>query len=715
MPPKIALAPGFANTLQLLSLDAYTGVPCVDSLDQLGNWIPAGPLANPRNLTGTILAAGPGYGGNLNAVFLGQSDHQPYLVWQDCATGAWSSPIDFITANHTAGYGAVALAAGNGNNLHVVLLGRDDSQPYLCWQDNATGIWSAPAPLTTSSHAAGFSTFALARGNAGNLQLVALGADDGQPYLYWQNNTTGAWSGPQLLVGPTPHPGGFTALALAPGNSGNLQLIALGAKDRQPYLYWQAAGNGIWSGPTPLAPVTHAAGFSLVAACPGNSTNLQVILLGADDHQPYLCWQASGNGIWSSLAPLFPVGKVQLPLSTAIVPALTNVRSGNTTSLNLQVIFQAAAGNTHHLAWQDASGNWNYYGGIFHPTWMQDLRNASPSFGNCPLNYLVIPGTHDSGTYGITPDSPASPDAPTVLTAIKEATNTPAAALLMLIPGIGAIAAAAIEIYAKTHIDEITAGWASAQGRTIAQQLRSGIRYLDLRVSRNNSGEFWIVHSKYSIPLSQVLDAVATFLTQQPEEIVLLDFNHFYNCVGYYPELVAAIEASLGPWMASKLQFSPSSPLNALWSTSARAIVFLHDSNSASYIEPDATWPRLWSNAPDTTISSIWPNTASLSALQSKLAGYIQDRPTTGFFILQGILTPDVTTIVEGVLPGGTQPSNLFSWAHTTSPAVVSWLPTWGGTLNIIILDHAEVVPSYIQTVVALNAASNFGSPPAAT
>ncbi len=41
--------------------------------------------------------------------------------------------------------------------------------------------------------------------------------------------------------------------------------------------------------------------------------------------------------------------------------------------------------------------------------WMQDLKYQ---IGNLPLNQVAIPGTHDSGTYSLDPNSPASIDSP---------------------------------------------------------------------------------------------------------------------------------------------------------------------------------------------------------------------------------------------------------------------------------------------------------------
>jgi hypothetical protein len=69
----------------------------------------------------------------------------------------------------------------------------------------------------------------------------------------------------------------------------------------------------------------------------------------------------------------------------------------------------------------------------------------------------------------------------------------------------------------------------ATQSTTVAEQLAAGTRYLDLRVE-NVDGEAVIYHSALrGQKLSVVLSEVRSFLTNNPTETVILDFQHFKN------------------------------------------------------------------------------------------------------------------------------------------------------------------------------------------
>lgn len=96
-------------------------------------------------------------------------------------------------------------------------------------------------------------------------------------------------------------------------------------------------------------------------------------------------------------------------------------------------------------------------------TWMTDIASY---IGDFKLNELVIPGTHDSGTYGVSATSTIAPNQD-----IPEWVNA--------VYALGLSGLLVMEVIAK---------WAKTQGYTIAQQLDHGIRYFDLRVVRSGGG-----------------------------------------------------------------------------------------------------------------------------------------------------------------------------------------------------------------------------------
>ncbi len=72
--------------------------------------------------------------------------------------------------------------------------------------------------------------------------------------------------------------------------------------------------------------------------------------------------------------------------------------------------------------------------------------------------------------------------------------------------------------------------WAyQTQNKTIAEQLTMGVRYFDLRTA-NDEGTLKIYHESFiGVELAPILDAISSFLEQNPTEALLLDFQHFYD------------------------------------------------------------------------------------------------------------------------------------------------------------------------------------------
>lgn len=69
---------------------------------------------------------------------------------------------------------------------------------------------------------------------------------------------------------------------------------------------------------------------------------------------------------------------------------------------------------------------------------------------------------------------------------------------------------------------------AKTQDRNTADMLACGIRYLDLRVSKAKSGELKIYHGPFKgVTLNSVLEDITQFLTANPSEALILDFQHF--------------------------------------------------------------------------------------------------------------------------------------------------------------------------------------------
>jgi hypothetical protein len=113
------------------------------------------------------------------------------------------------------------------------------------------------------------------------------------------------------------------------------------------------------------------------------------------------------------------------------------------------------------------------------------------------LCHVAIPGTHDTGTWALSSRSTLH------LENARSALAVTARALAR-VPGLGGGVKGAV------------ARWAKTQSVDAYAQLRSGIRYFDLRVlcktSRRGDHSFFLTHGLHETPLWSLLDDVARFL-----------------------------------------------------------------------------------------------------------------------------------------------------------------------------------------------------------
>jgi hypothetical protein len=303
-------------------------------------------------------------------------------------------------------------------------------------------------------------------------------------------------------------------------------------------------------------------------------------------------------------------------------------------------------------------------------TWMSDMASK---VGGRKLKEVALPGTHDSGTYGISANSDFSPDNPNgAKDFIKK--------YLESVP------------YLDLPAKKVFAGWAKSQGKNITDQLEAGIRYLDLRVSRRSGNDMYIVHGMYAENVNVVIDAVHTFVTNNDKEIVILDFNHFYEMTtDSHNALVSKLISTFGDILAPR-SFTVDATVNDLWAKRQRVIVLYGNGDAVT------ANAQLWSQS---SISSPWPNKTDTSSLKNALEGELPNKRDT-FFVLQGVLTPDGEMIKKGFIPGHWH--SLEDVAKDTTPKVVGWIKDlWANqNLNIVIVDWFEV-SNYVDVVKSLN------------
>ncbi|KAK7105920.1 PI-PLC X domain-containing protein 3-like [Littorina saxatilis] len=258
----------------------------------------------------------------------------------------------------------------------------------------------------------------------------------------------------------------------------------------------------------------------------------------------------------------------------------------------------------------DASSNNDKTAGL--ADWMEKLPSH---FLDVPLHNLAIPGSHNSGSYELRKEWGLSPDADQSL---KNMTS---------IPLIGPMAL------------DIILRWSKCQSLSVLQQLKAGVRFLDFRVAYHTpTEELYVVHSFYGPKVSTVMEEVKTFLDEHKDEVVLMDFNHFYdmeleNHLQLITYLLFVFDGVLCPY----------SSLNALTLRSMRekgqrAVIFYQDSSGLDFGD---LWPKH-------TILSAWANTMKVEqclAFQQKAAA--QWGGGERFHVCQAVLTPDTNCIVQ--------------------------------------------------------------------
>ncbi|KAK3101616.1 hypothetical protein FSP39_004891 [Pinctada imbricata] len=289
-------------------------------------------------------------------------------------------------------------------------------------------------------------------------------------------------------------------------------------------------------------------------------------------------------------------------------------------------------------------------------SWMGDLPT---SLTKVPLSCLAIPGSHDSGTFCLHPEEGVAVDQSDAIRRI-----------VTCCCGLG-----------KSVIHK----WSQTQTLDFIGQLDKGVRYLDLRVcGKPESADLYFVHGLYGQRVSDGLRDIERFLHLHPQEIILLDFNHFYNMtpddhtilLNEIKDIFGAKLAEYNPYLSLwKLT------LEHFWRTPQRLIIFYHNPmwNSVNF-----TWPS-------ELIPSPWANVSSTSSLvQFHEHNYFgHTRSDNGaFYVWQGVLTPSTATVA----------GHLFSsvkdrLAHKATRAFLSWLgdkvPSHIG-INICISDFVE-------------------------
>ena len=283
--------------------------------------------------------------------------------------------------------------------------------------------------------------------------------------------------------------------------------------------------------------------------------------------------------------------------------------------------------------------------------WMAEL----PSLSTLPLTQLPIPGTHDSGSYGITPTSPWA------LTGVDQF------GFLTELPG----------FLQDLIVKPIAAGWGKTQFNDLYTQFSDGIRYVDLRLTNEPDGTVYLEHGLRSVPFSDAVDDIAAFATEHPKEALVIYIQGIKNFTPVtHAEVVAQMDAAFGSRMVPRA-LGTSATLADLWAIDKNVIVVY---NNADVVAVDE---NLW---PDDTLYRPWPNVQSVPALLDGNALDLAGRPTTAIWGLFGEPTPSFINYITGALTISTR--NIEEFMFNVHAPVQQWVRVdFKNSVNLVTAD----------------------------
>lgn len=290
--------------------------------------------------------------------------------------------------------------------------------------------------------------------------------------------------------------------------------------------------------------------------------------------------------------------------------------------------------------------------------WMARCRHAILNKKICEV---LLPGSHDTGTYSITPKSKYAPNYRSVKVLSK------------ILPKLG-LDGTAKRTFAK---------WAITQRIGIYQQLLQGIRYLDVRVCYCDD-KMYIWHGMCGDEIHLFLEDIARFSRQYPTEILIIDLipSHFGNFdLDAYNQFIELIELYFDSMLCSKKEFSTSSLIKDFWEA-GKNIIFVFDEILVER--------RLDFAFPAQQLDSFWPqHTKNVSDWLAWADQHMMARPKNdNLFVLQGVLTPD-----RKIIMGRNNIKSIEDIANMLNSHVVDFvLKSSSRRHNILILDFYENV-----------------------
>lgn len=220
-------------------------------------------------------------------------------------------------------------------------------------------------------------------------------------------------------------------------------------------------------------------------------------------------------------------------------------------------------------------------------------------------------------------------------------------------------------------------------------------RYLDIRLAiLSGASEPHVVHGLFGDPITDALKEIKDFLDSHNEEILILDFQHFYSFKqDDHIRLLVLLDSLFGRKLCPVSYNLYHITLRWMRENGYQVIVIYR--NNAARGQPKF-WPTEYFPTP-------WPNTTSVDSMIQFVESGMSSRPKTTGFVSQCILTPDNALVIRH--PCGNLESKC---GIPCNRAIIPWLekqsPGEKG-INIVIADFINMYNfPYSKTIIQLNA-----------
>ncbi|CAG9539628.1 unnamed protein product [Cercopithifilaria johnstoni] len=249
--------------------------------------------------------------------------------------------------------------------------------------------------------------------------------------------------------------------------------------------------------------------------------------------------------------------------------------------------------------------------------------------------------------------------------------------------------------------------WATTQRYSVVKQLHAGVRYFDIRLTIPLSDKVngvRVLHALYGSCIEQLLLCINAFLDSHSREIVILDFNHFYNFNSdKYIKFLRMVESVFGRKLCLRGEDITKISLVSMWQSGYQVIAISSEERKATH--RSTSW--MWDSS---CIISPYANVNRRDQLFKFLNRTIRDHRQGSkcvFFVTQAILTVKWFDIFM-------HPFSTFEkgYALKCTEEAISWIANFDepSYFNIIIcdfIDHSD----FCNVVFSLNMSSNKDFP----